>query len=79
MAIDQPTRPASSGAIYVLAMIVLVAVIALAGRNALAGRQLRHQLAVGRSAGDQSAGDAVSAVTPFRHAEKALAETDISH
>ena len=47
MAIDNPQRPASSGAIYILAMIVLVAVIVLAaatlwqadnsGTNALSG------------------------------------------
>ncbi len=47
MAIDHPQPPASSGAIYLLAMIVLVAVLALAattlwqvdnsGTNALSG------------------------------------------
>ena len=47
MAIDHPTRSASSGAIYILAMIVLVAVIAFAaatlwqadnsGTNSLSG------------------------------------------
>ena len=47
MAIDHPTRPASSSAVYILATIVLVAVIALAaatlwqvdnsGTNSLSG------------------------------------------
>ena len=60
-------------------MIVLVAVLALAGATLWQADNSGTNALSGDPQAITSAGDAASAVTPFRHAEKALAGTDISH